>query len=371
MNIATASAIIIRRAATAPWAIAGILIMVVVGMSACSGGLVEPNAAMNPTSGSDHTPQRLEFIAPAMGMQARIVMHADDPVVAKAAAKAAFNEIARLDAILSDWRDDSHVAKVNLEAGGLAVQVDDVFIELVERSRQISEATGGAFDVTIGPVTRLWREARERHATPEQSKIDAAHALVDWRLIEIDPEYRTIRLPQPGMRLDFGGIGKGFAADRALAILAEKGFPQSLVALEGDLAIGAAPPGQAGWRIAIADGLTPPSAGETAAALILHNCGVSTSGDIEQSIAIDGVQQSHIIHPHEGLGLTARIAATVIAPDATTADALATAACVLGPERGVAAVESVEGAMARVVTLVRDVPRVAQSPAFAGVATDG
>ena len=129
------------------------------------------------------------------------------------AADAAFAEIARLDSILSDWRNDSQVAKVNLEAGGLPVQVDERLIDLLERANDVSRISEGTFDVTIGPVTQMWREARKTGQQPMVTDVQAAHELVDWQAIEIDAEYRTVRLPRAGMRLDFGGIGKGYAAD--------------------------------------------------------------------------------------------------------------------------------------------------------------
>jgi thiamine biosynthesis lipoprotein len=306
--------------------------------------------------------QRLEFIGSAMGMQARIVLYADDLLAAKTAADAALAEIARLDAILSDWRDDSHVGKVNLEAGGMPVQVDQAFIDVLDRAREISRASDGAFDVTIGPVTQLWREARQSGHQPSQQDIDRAHALVNWQAIEIDSEFRTVRLPLAGMRLDFGGIGKGYAADRALEIVREAGHPMCLVAIAGDIAIGDAPPRANGWRIAAADGMSADSA--SLPVLELRNCGISTSGDAEQSLAIDGALASHIIDPRNGLGLENRIAVSVIARDAATADALATAVSVLGPQRGMTLIDQIEGASARIATLDGEAISVQQTAAF-------
>ncbi len=340
-----------------------VLAIIVMRMAACSGGLVERSGSLQQAVKSNGAPQRLEFIAPAMGMQARIVMYAADADQAKVAAKAAFDEIARLDAILSDWRDDSELAKVNLEAGGLPVQVDASFIEVLQRAQEISLASDGACDVTVGPVTQLWRTALAQNREPQQSEIDVAHALVNWRAIEIDAEYRTVRLPKPGMRLDFGGIGKGYAADRALTILRERGFPACLAALEGDIALGDAPPGECGWLVSIADGLSD-SASDSTASIQLHNCGVSTSGDAEQFLEIAGERYSHIFDPRTGVGLRERIAVAVIARDATASDALATAVSVMGPNRGLAMIDGIDGASARIVMLDHDFTRVVQSAAF-------
>jgi FAD:protein FMN transferase len=292
-------------------------------------------------------------------MQARIVLYADDADRAKAAADAAFAEIAALDAILSDWRDDSEVAQVNAAAGGEPVRVSDALIDVLQRSIEVSRLSDGAFDVTIGPVTQLWRRAREKQQLPAQVEIDKAQALVDWRAIENDECRRTVRLAKPGLRLDFGGIGKGYAADRALVILRERHIPACLVALAGDIALGDPPPEARGWSIAIADGLS-----NTILTLELANCGISTSGDVEQFLDVGGERRSHIVTPHEGLGLPQRIAATVIAPDATAADALATAVCVMGSWRGMAMIEGVREVAARMVTLERDSVRVQSSETF-------
>jgi thiamine biosynthesis lipoprotein len=146
------------------------------------------------------------------------------------------------------------------------------------------------------------------------------------------------------MRLDFGGIGKGCGADRGLERLRARGFEHALVGIEGDLALGAPPPGEHGWRVAAGA-----SASELDETLLLANCGVSTSGDAAQAIEVDGARSAHVIDPRTGLGLATHVRTTVIARDATHADALATALTLLGPERGVEIVERVPGVQARVV----------------------
>lgn len=303
--------------------------------------------------------QRLESIAPRMGMQARIVLFAADRARGKAAADAALDEIARLDAALSDYRDDSEVAKVNAAAGGEPVRVSEAFITVLQRAQEVSRVSDGAFDVTIGPVTQLWRAAKQAGRSPSQAEIDAAHALVNWRDMEVDATARTVRLTLAGMRLDFGGIGKGFAADRALHVLQEHGVSRALVALAGDIRLGDSPPGKHGWAIALSDGVT-----QSAATFELANCGVSTSGDAEQFLEIDGQRHSHIIDPHNGIGLTGRIAVTVIARDATASDALSTAISVMGAERGMAMIERIDGAAARIVIANAPAPRVQHTARF-------
>ncbi len=289
--------------------------------------------------------QRLEFIAPRMGMQARIVLYADDAARGKAAADAAMTEIDRLDHLLSDYRDDSETAVVNSAAGAAdPVGVSEAFIDVLQRSLEISRLSDGAFDVTVGPLTQLWRKARDSGRAPSQPEIDAAHALVNWRDVEITAVARTVRLKRFGMRLDFGGIGKGFAADCAMSVLQAHGVTRALVALAGDVRLGDPPPGARGWSIAINDGIT-----SDAPTLELSDCGISTSGDVEQSLQIEGQRRSHIIDPRGGLGLPGRSAVTIIAPEATAADALATAVNVMGPEAGLAMIDGIERAAARFV----------------------
>jgi thiamine biosynthesis lipoprotein len=295
-----------------------------------------------------------------MGMQARIVLYADNSQLAREAADAAFAEMNRLDGVLSDWRTDSDVARVNAAAGGEPVPVDAACIEVLERSAEISQLSDGAFDVTIGPVTALWREAQHSQQPPTAQVIDRAHALVNWRNIEVNATAQTVRLIKAGMRLDFGGIGKGYAADRGLEVLRQLNCRAAMVSIAGDIRLGDAPPESRGWLIAVHDGLTH----EGSPPLLLANCGISTSGDLEQSLTIDGIRHSHIIHPRQGLGLTDLIAATVIASDATTSDALATAVCVMGAERGLAMIAKIDSAAARLVTLHGETPSVQTSANF-------
>lgn len=310
--------------------------------------------------------QRFECNAPCMGMPARIVMFARDSAHAKAAGDAAIAGMNRLDQLLSDYRDDSETAAVNRAAGGEAVNVSPDFLAVLTASLANSHRSEGAFDVTIGPVTQLWRAAAREQRSPSQAEIDAAHALVNWRDVEVDVARSQVRLMKPGMQLDFGGIGKGFAADRAMNVLREHGVSIALVALAGDIRLGDPPPGKLGWSIALADGLHDELA-DDAPILQLANCGVSTSGDAEQFIVLDGERRSHIIDPREGLGMRDRNAVSIIAPDATTADALATAASVMPRDRAIALIEATEGVAARFVWLDGDSIYVSTTGHFPGI----
>lgn len=275
---------------------------------------------------------RYEFQSPHMGTLFTIALYAVDADSAEQAAKAAFRRIADLEDIMSDYQADSELNLLCQNPPGKPVTLSPDLFDVLWRAQKISELSGGAFDVTIGPNVRLWRFARKRKVLPSAVELAEAREAVGYRKLRLDPKERTATLLVPHMRLDVGGIAKGYAADQALALLKQKGIDRALVAASGDIAVGNPPPGRSGWRIAVAsmDG----GSNQPAPSLLLHNVGVSTSGDSEQFIEIEGVRYSHIVNPTTGFGLTNRIQATVVAPNATTSDPLATTLCILGASQG-------------------------------------
>jgi thiamine biosynthesis lipoprotein len=277
---------------------------------------------------------RFEYARILMGVEARIVLYAPDENTAIAAGRAAFERIDALDRELSDYKPESELSQLGDRGGGEPVEVGADLYRVLEASIAMSRASDGAFDATVGPLVALWRRARRTHELPTETEIAAARALVGWRSLELDPERHTARLAKEGMRLDIGGIGKGFACDEALAVLRAHKIERCLVALAGDIRVGAPPPGRKGWNVEATAG----DAGSDLEELVLSDCGVSTSGDTEQFVEIGGARWSHIVDPRTGRALTSRLRVTVIAADATSADALATAASVLGPTAGIALV---------------------------------
>lgn len=275
-----------------------------------------------------------------MGVEARIVIYHEDPALARGAAEAAFARMQELDDVLSDFKPDSEVSQLCELAGAGPTPVSDTLFDVLSRSVRFAHASDGAFDVTVGPLVRLWREARMTGERPPDGALREARRRVGWQNILMDEAKQTIALKDRGMSLDFGAIGKGYAADAALDLLHEHGFPVALVDLGGDLAVGDPPPGRDGWRIRVrfAD---DQDAGE--GVLLLSNCGIATSGDSEQFIIIDGERYSHIIDPRTGHPLRDSRGVSVIAPDATTADAVASAISVLGEEEGLKLAATFEG----------------------------
>jgi thiamine biosynthesis lipoprotein len=276
-----------------------------------------------------------------MGTQFRILLYAPDAATASRAATAAFARITRLDDTMSDYNPGSELMSLSRRAGGPPVRISEDLFRVLAKSQELAQRTDGAFDITAGPVIRLWRRARRRSELPDSHELAQARGRVGYQSLRLDAEKRTVQLLKPGMQLDLGGIAKGFAADEALAVLREQGVKRALVAGGGDIAVGAPPPGKEGWRIGIAP-LQSPDAPPTHF-LILHDVGVSTSGDAEQHVEIGGKRYSHIIDPRTGEALIGRSSVTVVAPSATASDSLATAASVLGFRRGLKLIKSIPG----------------------------
>ncbi len=327
-------------------------------------GLAALAALAIPALGPGGEPEltRFEFSQAHMGTQFKIVLYAPDNSTATRAANAAFERIAELDQIMSDYRDTSELMLLCRRAGGPPVKVSEDLFRVLAKSQEIARESNGAFDITVGPVVRLWRRARRQHELPDPESLSEALKLVGYENLRLDPSRRTAQLLKPGMMLDLGGIGKGDAADQALLVLKQYGLPAALVAGGGDIAVGDPPPERdrpRGWRIGIAP-LGSPTAPPTRF-VYLHNAGISTSGEAEQHLEIDGIRYSHIIDPKTGKALTGRSSVTVIAPNDITADALATAISVMGPRAGIKLAESLPGTGVLIVQEVENNLRIFES----------
>ncbi|HEY0550080.1 MAG TPA: FAD:protein FMN transferase [Verrucomicrobiae bacterium] len=297
-----------------------------------------------------------------MGTPFRIVLYAMDKPAADTAADAAFARIKQLNDILSDYDTDSELSRLSQTAGrGKAVKVGDDLWRVLERSQQVARETGGAFDVTCGPVVSLWRKARRERKLPDNEKLDEARRAVGHEKLKLNSRERTAELLVPYMRLDLGAIAKGYAVDEAMKILRSRGIRSALVSGGGDLAVSGAPPGTNGWRIELAplDATNAPATGF----VILNNAALATSGDIFQHVEINGTRYSHIVDPRTGIGLTDHSLVVVIAKDCMTADALSTSVSVLGPERGLPFAESHDACM-RIVRKPSDKIEVRESKCF-------
>lgn len=265
-----------------------------------------------------------EFI---MGAEVVVQVEGPDARSRLAAARLAMEEIRACDAALSDWQRSSERSRLPVQAG-VRAGVSDRLAEAVRASLAVASATDGRFDPTISPVVDRWRTARRQGQLPSQAELDAALQRVGWQRVHLARRAdgsEELWFDADDMRLDFGGIGKGFAAARASTALLNAGHPVHLVAVAGDLVAGPIPPcGTTGWRVEREDGMSPAETFE------LLGGAVSTSGDLEQFIEIDGIRHSHLIDPSTGNAVRGRTAASVWGPDGGCCDALATALCVAG-----------------------------------------
>ena len=273
-----------------------------------------------------------------MGTLVRITVYTPTADDARDAFRAGFDRIRDLDNTLSDYKPDSELSRITSRAVGRAVRVSDDLFTVLRASQRLAEETGGAFDVTLGPVVRLWREARTNGRVPDADALKEAARRGGFRKLHLDTHRRTVMFDTPGMALDVGAIGKGYAASEALEAITRRGVRSALVAVSGDLAFSNAPPGERGWRIQVHT--EEPAAVGVPSTLELANAAVSTSGSSEQHLDVNGRRYSHVIDPSTATGLVNDITVTVVAPHGIDADGLDTAASVLGAERGLALIES-------------------------------
>lgn len=260
------------------------------------------------------------------------------------AAQAGLDLVAALEAKISEWRPDSGLSAVNAAAGGAPVAAGPEVRDLVGAMVEWAKRTGGAFDPTGGPLFRRWERARKEKNLPSREEVEALRGSVGWEKIEVGAG--TVRLAKAGMSLGTGAIGKGWAADRVAALLEGRGFPDFVVDAGGDLRVGGTRGGEQ-WAVAVRE----PRREGYLAMIDAAPGGIATSGDYERFWFVDGVRYSHILDLRTGWPARGLASVTILAPDGTAADALATAVFAMGPERGLAFAESFPGVHA---FLVRD-----------------
>ncbi len=309
---------------------------------------------------------RYRFSEPHMGTLFQITLIADSQAQADRAARAAFARIAELDGIMSDYRPASELMQLCAKAGGEAVSVSDDLFFVLKRAREVARLSDGAFDITVGPLSRLWRQSRRTQLLPAPDILAAARARVGWENVILDRKAQTVKLLKPKMQLDLGGIAKGYAADEAHKVLKKHGVTRAIVAAGGDVTASDAPPGEAGWIV----GIVPLKPGGPMPWFRLKNGSISTSGDLNQFAVIDGKRYSHIVDPRTGLGLPGQMSVSVVAPDGITADSLTKVACILGPEKALPILAKIPGVQVRDVRRVGDEVRIVTSKGFPELSTE-
>lgn len=303
------------------------------------------------------------FERPEMGSPFTISLYATDSVLAADAASKAFGVADSLNALLSDYIVGSEINRLSATAGqGRYVPVSPALFDILWRSQEAARLSGGSYDVTIGALVRLWRKARKTGVLPDADSIRVAQALMGYRYMHLDSMRRSVWLEKAGMRLDIGGLGKGFVAAAALELLSRAGFSCAMVNAGGKIVTGAAPPGRKGWLI----GINAPGEKQVLMSrmLVLHEMAVATSGDIYQYVEFGGKRYSHIVDPRTGMGLTRRRNVTAIAMDGTTADWLATACSILSWRQSRRLIRRIPHAALLVTEQADQNIRVRYSPGF-------
>ncbi len=300
----------------------------------------------SPASASRHL--LVERVRVSMGSEVRLTAQVADESRALRAFEKAFDEFDRLDRLLSVWKPGSDVLRLNADAGRAPVKVSPETLEVLRTARQVSEWTGGKFDVTFGALSGLWKFDHDQdNQIPRPTDMRARLPDVDFTAVELDDAHRNVYLSRPGIRVHLGGIGKGYAVDRAAAILRADGINDFLIQAGGDL-YASGTRGDRPWRAGIRDPRGP--ADRIFAAMNLGDETFSTSGDYERYFIRDGRRYHHILDPDEGLPARGCRSVTIVAKQGILADALSTGVFVLGPQAGMALIEKLPDVEGVIVT---------------------
>lgn len=274
------------------------------------------------------------------------VVHPDAKKAWEAIEKAE-KEIERIEALISSWRPTSQTSQINKHAGLKAVKVSEELFQLIYRAKKVSQLSQGAFDISYASMDRIWKFDGSMTKMPSPEAVARSVEKIGYEEIELMEAEKEVFLQRKGMKIGFGAMGKGYAANRAKAILQENGIHSGMVNAGGDLiAWGKEENGNA-WRIAIAD---PTKQKTVLAWLELSDQAIVTSGDYERFVEIEGKRYAHIIDPRTGYPVQGIKSVSIICPDAELADALATSVFVMGKEKGLALVEKLQGIECLIIT---------------------
>ncbi len=326
------------------------LLVATIGWVAGSGFSQEPNC---PTDQTTTEIQGFEGTFPALGTLVQIKCFSADPSAAETAFTKAQEDVRRLESILTDYDSASETSKLTQLAAGNATPVSAELWQVLEASDRWFRSSEGAFDSSLGALTKLWRKSRRSNSTPSQAELQSALESSGWQHVTLDRDAQSVMLTRPGIQFDFGAIGKGYIVDSIFEGFVEQNLTSCLVNISGNMRCGSAPPDRPGWRIAISP---LEEDGQPLRELVINNAALATSGDLWQYQVIDGVRRSHILDPKTGMGVEGPIAATVVANTATDADALATAACVMGPTRALEFARTLENVALLVAVKPADQP---------------
>ena len=302
--------------------------------------------------------KRFEYVDPEMGVDFHLKFYAPDQAAAERIARQTYARVEQLNGIFSDYEPGSELNRLCHRPAGQPVKVSRELFDILQRAQKLARETDGAFDITAGPMIRLWRTARRQQKLPPAQALVAVKNRVGFEKIKLNKHHRTVILLAAKMQLDLGGIAKGYAVDEAMKILKANCIRRAFVAASGDMLTSDPPPDREGWRVEIRNvdqfgNLYPRT-------VHLKHQALSTSGDTEQFVEINDRRYSHIVDPQTGHGLTNRIQVPVVSNSSTTADSHATALNVLGLEQGLKFAEN-KKLRALFLELKNNKPRITQS----------
>jgi thiamine biosynthesis lipoprotein len=321
---------------------------------ACASKTARPSTPTRPAAEPIGAPARLlrgddvpfvERRAVLMGTEVYVVIPTKEREAAETAIDAAIAEIGRIEDLMTDWRETSQLSAINRAAGKAPVKVDLELLELLRGSKEVSELTGGAFDVTYAAAGRYWDFQAQPPRLPNPADLERAVPKIDYRRLQLDFERMTAFLPEEGMRIGLGGIAKGYAVDQAANVLLGRGFKDFALKAGGDMRVMGRWNGKL-WDIAIRD---PRNKEGVVAVLPVSNVAISTSGDYEHFFEIDGKRYAHIIDPKTGWPIQHTKSVTIIGKDCWLTDGLTKGVFVKGAEAGLSLIESIPGLSAVVV----------------------
>ena len=271
-----------------------------------------------------------------MGTSVQVQAFGGDEGTRKAAINEAFAALAEIDRLMSNYRDDSELALVNRGAARGSVSISDPMFSVLDAARRVSSASNGAFDITVGPLVRLWGFHDKRVHVPTATELAAVRPLIDYRNVLLDTEHRTVHFVRPGVEVDLGGIAKGFAVEIAADALRRRGLSGFIDAGGNQYLVGK-PPGKRTWAVGIKD---PDVQDRVMGVVETAEISVSTSADYSNFLVANGRRYGHILDPHTLEPSTGALSVTILSRDATLADAMSKAAFILGPRAGLAVVDS-------------------------------
>ena len=275
-----------------------------------------------------------------MGSRFDITVVAKDSAEANLHIENAISEISRIENLISSWKENSQTSEINRNAGVRPVKVSEELFMLIQRSIRISEITDGAFDISYASMDKIWKFDGSMTQMPSEEEIENSIRKVGYQKIILDAEKSTVYLSEEGMKIGFGAIGKGYAADKAKDLLISQGVVAGIINASGDMNTWGKQPSGEDWKVAITN---PFDKNKAFALLPIKNSAVVTSGDYERFVNFNDTRYSHIIDPRTGYPATGIISATVFAPKAELADALATSVFVMGIETGLNRINQLPG----------------------------